>query len=111
MTTSPTPTQTYVVQQTVEVNVSYLVEAVDPDDALDVELDPARVIEVYPVDWPRPWTADLVDGPTPAVMTAKQLAPYAVLGLVHPDVDETVRVILGQSDEDENADADEEQAE
>lgn len=76
-------TKTFAVQQTISVNVTYLVDAEDEFQATDCPFDPSRVIDIEPLDWDRPWDAEEADDEQKdtVFLTAAQLEPWACIGI------------------------------
>ena len=73
----------YVVQQSINVNVSYEIEATSLDEAREImdngDYQREKIIDIN-VSWDTPWDVSEVEHWT-APYTEKQLSEYAILGI------------------------------
>lgn len=75
----------FIIRQTVDIDLQWLIEAEDVKDALEKawgNFDSAKVVDICPLDWDKPWDAEEVEGEAPSVLSAKELHKWQEVGLL-----------------------------
>lgn len=74
----------YIVSQSVDIDVSYVVEAENLEQALDYgKFDLAKVVSVDQLSWDKPYDAELVeDSSVFRFLTQTELLPYMNAGIL-----------------------------
>lgn len=75
----------FIIRQTVEIDLQWLLEAETKQDALENafgNFDSAKIVDICPLDWAKPWDAEEVEGQTPHVISTKEIAKWQELGVL-----------------------------
>lgn len=76
----------YVVRVTASLDVSYVIEGEDMDDAMENSLDrfdPKNIVGIDHIHWDKPWDIEeYAVGAPHRVLTEKELKPYQEAGII-----------------------------
>lgn len=75
----------FIIRQTVELDLQWLVEAESVEDAREKawgNFDSAKVVDICPLDWDKPWDAEEVEGKAPSFFSAETLRKWQEVGVL-----------------------------
>lgn len=79
------PMKQFIIRQTVDIDLQWLIEAESVQDALDKawgNFDSAKVVDICPLDWDKPWDAEEVEGKAPSFISAEHLRKWQEVGVL-----------------------------
>lgn len=74
----------FIIRQTIEVEIHWLIDAEDKDSALEKawdNFDSSKVTDIYPLSWDKPWDAEEVDGDV-RLAKPEELEPWKAVGIL-----------------------------
>ena len=75
----------FIIRQSVDLDLQWLIEAESVEDALAKawgNFDSAKVVDICPLDWDKPWDAEEVEGSMPHTLSAEQLRKWQEVGVL-----------------------------
>lgn len=75
----------FIIRQTVDIDLQWLIEAESVEDALEKawgNFNIAKVVDICPLDWDKPWDAEEVEGTAPSFISAERLRKWQEVGVL-----------------------------